>query len=366
MHIHDILHIYIALLGILCYNIGIALTGSVEANLLVNRLYSLVERFMSLHDLQALEFPKIGSDQFLDNIYKKYLLLLRIVKKASKRMSSKTALYFRSQYYVSSATSDLKKATVHNEDIVITSSIISIILMFCYIKMAGEMLFLFLLTAYEFAEATNFNMIVLFIVVISVFAVIAGWLAAFIMNTLAISIMEGATRKQYKSIRSTLRKSLKYTSRVTCAWLAYLAVIGLPQVAIAIMTFIFITIGPNPLEALTSVMPLIAVASITSAVLLIMNYGLVPYVALFENSIPLSRTFQRSRQLVKTKGRIFILGIYGILTTALITAYFVSKIIENLIYIPNVFTFFVLASAIAFYSHCLTVMLYRKRKLARR
>lgn len=328
--------------------------------------HSLVEQSVSLSELQALEFPKIGSDLLLRNLQKQYVHLLRTCKKTIKKTRTKVALYFRSQYYITSATRDLKVAATKNEDIVISTLIIAAALIFSYMNIASELLLAFFHTALVISETTQLNMLILGLIVTGVFGVIAAWLSALITNMIAISVMEGSTRKQHKSVRKTLRKSLRYTGRVTGSWVAYISLLLIPQFVVGIATLVFTLTSSNPMATLETGMPIIAVAAITSMVVLIMNYGLMPYVALFEPEINLITAAKRSRELVRTKGRLFILSINGLFFGGMVVAFAAARAIESMIYIPAAVTFFVLACVLVLYTNCLMVMLYRKRKLARK
>lgn len=302
----------------------------------------------------------------LRKIQKNKTRYMRSLKKAAKKSRTRTAAYFRNQYYLTTATRDLKTAAARNEDIVIASLIVTAGLLFSYMKMAGEAMLLFFQTAYELSELTGMNMLVLGVVVLAIFSVIAGWLSAFLLNIISISIMDGATRKQYKSVRATIRKGLRYASRVTGAWIVYLATLMIPLITLAAPSILYVIAAPNPLIALEKLVPFLTVASISSTILLIMNYGMMPYVALFEPLPPLSQTLETSRQLVKTRGRLFILGIYGFFFAAMTTAYGVAYVLQNMLQIPKGITFIVLAGMVILYTHSLMVMLYRKRKLARK
>jgi hypothetical protein len=321
---------------------------------------------MSLNELQALEFPKLGTEALVRKISKLRKTTLRKSKLTLRRSQAKTIAYFKNQYYVNTAAADLKIAVRRNEDILLASLILTLSLYFAFMNMSGEAMLLFFRTGYDIAELSGINMAVLLLVVCSILAVIGSWLAALLLNMLSFSVMDGANRKKYRSFRSTARKGLQYASRVTGAWIALALVIALPLAVIFINSFLILKGARVPMVALETLFPYIATISVASTVLLLINYGLVPYVALFEPELPLYKALDRSHRLVKHRGRIFILAMYGILAACLAAIYGGAILLNQLLKMPEPITFFILSGVAAMYLNCLMVMFYRKRKQARK
>jgi hypothetical protein len=225
---------------------------------------------------------------------------------------------------------------------------------------------LFFKTGYDIAELSGINMAVLMLMVCSILGVVGGWLAAWLLNMLSFSIMDGANRKLHRSFRSTARKGLQYASRVTGAWVALLFVVLLPLLVMALNSFLVLRGVRQPLAVVELLFPYVATASVASTVLLLINYGLVPYVALFEPELPLHKALDRSHQLVRRRGRIFILAVYGLLGAAVAAAYSLALVFNQFLRIPEPITFFILSGLAVMYANCLMVMFYRKRKQARK
>lgn len=320
---------------------------------------------MSLSELQALEFPKLGTEALAKKLLKAQAKLIRRSKMATRKARTKTKTYFRSQYYIATAAADLKTASARNEDILLASLIATVSLFFSFMSMSGEAMLLFFMTGYDIAELSGINMTVLIVIACSIFAVIGAWLAAMLLSMLSISVMDGANRKQHRSFRSTARKSLQYASRVASAWVALLVLVALPLVALAVTSLMLLRGVSNPVEAIEVIFPAVVTAGVASTVLMLINFGLVPYVALFEPEIPLYKALSRSHQLVKRRGRIFILAIYGLLAATGAAAYGISNVINQWIRVPAAVTFTILSGLIIMYINCIMVMFYRKRKMAR-
>lgn len=98
----------------------------------------------------------------------------------------------------------------------------------------------------------------------------------------------------------------------------------------------------------------------------LVQYSLVPYVVLFEPGHTLTSAFGRSRQLVKKRGRLFILATYTLLALFLMTVYFVAALFENAAGLEKWLTFGITALIALMFFNATLVVLYRKRRLARK
>jgi hypothetical protein len=320
---------------------------------------------MSLTDLQALYLPGAKRHSFQRELKLTLNKAQKLAKSRIRKARSKTLATYRRQYFLSSAYGDLRTAISHNEDIFISSILAVFILSYSIWTTALNTLFIFLETAYEVAEFTGMSMTLLALIVSGVVAVICSWLLAFLMNMTSFAVMDGATRKQLRSIRSTARRSLRYTSRVAGAWFALLAAVTLPLFATGLSILIYLQANTPTIPELISYIPYAIIGAASWIIIMLMNYSLVPHVALFEPTMSLSKTFRRSRQLVVRRGRLFILSSYALLSLGLCIAYILSASLDNIIGLNKwlSFSFAIVGSVLLL--NGLTATLYRKRKLAR-
>lgn len=320
---------------------------------------------MSINQLQAIEFPKLGVDVVARKLSRFIKSSYRRNKLAIRRSRNRAVSYYRSQYYPSTAVAEFKTAVSKNEDIMVASVILALSLYFAFMNMTGEVLLLFFQTGYDIAELTGINMAVLLVIVCGILAVIGSWLAALLINMISFSIMDGANRKVYRSFRSTARKSLQYASRVSGAWIALIIVIMVPLIVVGVNSILLIKGALSPVVALEAILPFAATLAIASTVLLLINYGLVPFVALFEPDIPLHKALDRSYQLVRRRGRIFLMSIYGAFGLSVLAAYGLALGLNYLLKIPTALTVIVLFGLIALSFNSILVIFYRKRKQSR-
>ncbi len=185
------------------------------------------------------------------------------------------------------------------------------------------------------------------------------------MNLLSVSILEGATRKKIKSVRSTFRKSLRQASRVASSWFLMLVLLSLPPLMVLIATYISLQYTNFNIYQLTTLAQYEVIATIVWVIYALMHYSLVPCVALFEPAETLTSAFGRSRQLLRRKGRIFVLASYLLLSIYLLSTYLLAVYLENITNVDKwlTFGFSLIVALLAFNS--LMVILYRKRRLAR-
>lgn len=320
---------------------------------------------MSLSELQTLYFPGRRQRQ----LQRELVLLERKAKKYTKaqfrKTRSKLIANYRAQYFLTAAARDLRIAAGRNEDIFIASMMAVTVLSFSAWTTSVSILFLFLETAYDIATLTGTSILVPMLVVAGAIGSLGGWFLAFLLNSLSFSIMDGATRKVQRSVRSTFRKSLHHASRVTTAWAALLAIAAAPFAAAGTSLLIYAQFATVTLDTLLMIAPYAIIAGFSWLLALIMNYSLVPQVALFEPKLPISKTFGRSRMLVQRRGRLFVLSAWASSAATLAITYFIGSGLDAWLGLNKwlIFSFGVFAVVIGMQSILTT--LYRKRRLAR-
>lgn len=321
---------------------------------------------MSLTQLPSYYLPALTNHSSWRKLRIMAAMMQRQLKARARKARSLIRMYARQQYYLTTALGDMRTSAARNEDIFITAVICTAIIGFSFAATATNAVLLFLATAYDLAEITGASMGLLMLIVCGVLTVIGGWLASFVLNMQSLAIMDGARRKVHRSVRSTIRNGLRYASRVASAWIALLSLITLPLLLTAVPCYLYLRQAANPISALTDIVPVAAVSGISWIVLVMLNFSLAPYVSLFEPQTTLKAAFVRSHQLVKRRGRLFILGGYILLTTAIYGAYMVAILIENSLGLGKNLTFFMGAFSIVMLANGVMVSLYRKRSLARK
>jgi hypothetical protein len=139
-------------------------------------------------------------------------------------------------------------------------------------------------------------------------------------------------------------------------------IIGVPLALGAAGSYLYMHAHAISMDALLGDLPKAVIAALTWIIFVLMQYSLVPYVALFEPELPLSRILRRSRHLVSRRGHLFLLFGYLLFVAALGGAYKVTELAGP----GQGLAFAVLALGISLVANGTLVMLYRKRKLARK
>lgn len=283
----------------------------------------------------------------------------------SRRAGRKLMSAARRQYYISDAYYDMRYAALHNEDIFLGSLLVSLVLGYAFAATALNLLLQTYIAATEIAAFTGVSIIILYSLVSTFYAVAAALLVVFITNMSSLSLFHGASRKYYRSLRSTIHQSLTVTGRVTGAWITFLALLFVPigLAALGLLIWVYQTrpIVPDLLPWLVLATVIVSSWLITIAI----NYTLAPYVALFEPEVPLSQTFGRSRQLVRRRGRMFLLGMHIALILSLVTAYVASMVIAHVTPIASGIIMALTVPVLLLGFNGTLVAFYRKRRLAR-
>ncbi len=300
------------------------------------------------------------------SIVKPALRGMKLLSRKVRRTRSQIKSYARRQYFPTDAIVDIRKATAHNEDIFIGTLLVAAIIGFSYAVIAMDLGLQFLVASTELSAVSGVSALFLYIVGGAVFSVVSFWIASLLANMTGIALMEGANRKYYRSLISTVRRSLHYASKVTGIWVTFLALLFGPVAAAAIGGYIYLQSSGVSIE---SVIPwavggtVIAVAWVIGIAL---NYSLAPYVSLFEPTLSIRQAFRRSHNLVRFRGRLFILGGYVLLGLALTAAQYLSILMRPVTFINGDLLVGLSVVAILLISNSMMVMFYRKRRMARR
>lgn len=289
----------------------------------------------------------------------------KIVRANIKKTQSGTVRYFRSQYYPATAWADLRIAALHNEDIVLNSVVLLWVIGFACAATIFDFALLFLNTAYDISSLTGIDMKILLIVVSGVLASIGGWVAAFLLNMMSFAILDGANRKVKTTARSTLRKAMSRASAVTTAWLMVAVRCALPLLATVIGGVVYLSYFYSALTLPLEIWAIAVAAMMTWSIMNFLRYSLTPYIVLFEQA-PVASALKKSRSMLRQRGRVFLLGTYLCLAAALGLMYAISYGIDQLIGYNWYLIFSVLAVSGLVATNGILVMLYRKRKLARK
>lgn len=320
---------------------------------------------MSLTQLQAYYQPWLKQRPLRKELLAFRKNIRKTLNSTFRKAKSKANYAVRNQYYPVTAFADARKAASHNEDIVITMTILALVLSYSTAAVFIDLLITAFGAVFAFSEATNLDSSIFMLMAGGSLAVIGGWLAALVMNMQSIALMDGANRKQLNTIRSTVRKSLRLASRVTYSWLLLGAIIAGIPLAGGLVAAMYLSLTTITMLEILAFMPYAITAGIAWLVIMIMEYSLLPYIMLFEPELSLRQTLRRSSELVKTKGRIFILFSNIALWLGLFCAFSMAQTAESLLGIHRGLHFFGYALVLLLVFNAVMTLFYRKRKRAR-
>lgn len=321
---------------------------------------------MILTQLETLEFPHLPGRQLLRRLAHARKQARRIIKSQIRQAGRKSKAIIQRQYFITQAYGDAQKAIRHNEDIYLASVMAVFGVCFSAAMVAFELFMLFLQTAYDLSALTGISMPALTVIALSVLTILGGWVASFLLNTLSLTIMDGANRKVHRSVRGTFRAALRQASHVAGAWIMLGAVVLGPLAYAMFAIGMYASLHGISLEDVLRLLPYGVTAALSWVIFMLMQYSLVPWVALFEPGTRLRDTFARSRKLLSRRGHLFVLFGHMIITTALIGFYELAGIINSVLGIGKEPLFATGAIALAILANGMIVSLYRKRKLARK
>jgi hypothetical protein len=316
---------------------------------------------MSLSQLEAL---------WLEQPVRRLLILnpnwRRIFIKSLSRTKRNVLTSLSSQYYLTSALKDSRQALRLNEDITLACLMLAAVMTFSVSNIFTSAVYQYLSVANTVSDMFGTSIIILILLSLGVMTVSVVWLLALLQNSISISLMDGLTRKKNRSLVLTYRRSLKYTSRTSMAWLGLIAAAAIPSGMILIIAAAAILLlSPT---AITVIILFISagVASILWLTYVLSNYSLVPYLMLFDSKSSWSKAITDSRLLVSSKGRWFTGFSYLALAGGIYLAFGLTQTITKIIDCNSVTLFAILTIMVLFLHNVCLTMFYRKRRLARK
>ncbi|MBA2279517.1 hypothetical protein H0V99_03725 [Candidatus Saccharibacteria bacterium] len=289
----------------------------------------------------------------------------RLTKANVRRTKRLSLSWYRRQYFLATANGDLKQSIRRNEDIFIAVTVIAAILGYVYVMIATEMTYAFFMTAYFISEASGANMFLISLIAASSLTAAFAWVLAFILNSMSVAIMQGANSKRIRSVRATLYDGLHNIGRTTVSWLMLLSMIAVPVLAIAVIGLIHFLAFKTTQEETLKLLPYYIIAAVAISFYVLVNYGLMPLVALFERNLSYKQVIKRTRQLLSSKGKLFLTAVYGILSVVLTAEFLLSRAIQHSVGIHKVLSFGIMAVITIVYANGVLTMFYRKRRQAR-
>ena len=287
-------------------------------------------------------------------------------KATARRARGKTLAFARRQYYPTSAYADMRIAIARNEDIFITALLLLVVLTFSVTTTGLQFLLTFMGTATAVADITHVSGSLLLLVTFAVPAVLCGWVAAFLINLFSITLMDGAKRKRNQSVSQSVRHSLRTASRTANAWFMIIALLAVVPLALMVLSSLYLRAADGSRAAITTIMPYAVLVCGAWVVYVLAQYSLVPTVALFESDLTLTKVLGRSRHLVKRRGRIFTVVTYLLTAAGIAAVYSLASLLQTILHIDKAALVSVGSLAAILCAQGLFVMLYRKRKLARK
>lgn len=290
---------------------------------------------------------------------------LRYLKRRIKRYQRATVKYLRSQYYLSSALSDVQRAFRFNEDIALGGLLIVGGLSFAAISIFANALYYFVMAASILSVTSGINIAATVGVAIAVISVLSIWLGAFVQNIWMHALYEGSTRKQHKSLRMTVKRSLRHATRTAVAWWCLLLAAVAPGAILNMVLLAIIKLFHLKLAVVLPYMLALGGAALVWAVWVLVNYSLLPQVALFGRQASWKDAVLQAQQLVNRKGRVFILSNYAACVVGLGMAYLIAWGIQFATHTALMLSFALLSVVPLSIMNASLTMLYRKRRLAR-
>lgn len=289
----------------------------------------------------------------------------RVIKRRSKLGLRRLNKYLRGQYYLSSALADTKRAVGHNEDIALGGLFIMVTLSFATISVLANLILSFVVAASILSTESGFNIALLLIAAFGVMAVLSMWLGAFLQNIWMYALYEGATRKQYRSLRRTVRNSLHTASQTAIAWGGLFVAAATPGVIANATGLGLVALFHPQLTGIIGLILAVEIIALVWATWVLVNYSLLPQVALFGQHTSWIAAAKHAKRLVSRKGRVFAFCAYLACAIGLGVAYLLARGLHHAVGSDTTLGFMLLALAPLTATNAAFTMLYRKRRLAR-
>lgn len=334
----------------------------------INRLFKRQDSALSMSFPQILSLPDPlrGGMVIRKKIINTRKRLLKIAKIRTSRIKRNIIQRTRKYYFVSTSIKDLRNATAQNEDIVVASVVSTLMLVYACSAIALQFVYALGRVTYSMSDATGFDMGFLVLAAIPMIGLFCALLAATAMSFLSYAVLDGANRKVYRTIRSTIARSLKAASRITIAWFQLAALHFVRLLAVVIPISLYIKWISDIAVLSTDMLLVLGIAGIVWLVFGTLAHSLVPYVVLFEPKYLVSESFARSRILMNAQAKVFVISLTVILSASMFGLVKICTLLKpwiggasaNLLLTAGMLTALMLANGAM-------VMLYRKRKLAR-
>lgn len=315
---------------------------------------------------QILTFPTpLRRKPFLKKFKNNRAKFSRLINARIRTTKRYVAQIARQHYLLPTAFKDLRRAAAQNEDVVLASVVNAFILVYACAVIAVQFVVALSKATYAMSEATEFDMGLLLLVAVPTVALFCALLATMSLNFMALAVMDGANRKVYRSIRSTFRRSLAFASRVTSAWMLLGLVHFARFLAVFIPVYLYVKWFSDIAVLSNNVLIAIGAAGAVWLVAGMVQYSMVPYVALFEPHYLLTEAFRRSRQLVTKQAVVFTMTGFLVLGGYLYGLYKLCVLLKSWIGVSTNLLFILGLLAGIMLANGAMVMLYRKRKQAR-
>jgi hypothetical protein len=316
--------------------------------------------------LQTGYLPRPNGRSFKRRVTLAKSQIRKTYRSTTRKVTRNAVIWYAQQYFLTRAYADVRKGVRANEDIFIGLIIVSVALGYAYAAVTSELLYVFFEAAYAVAEALDISMLTLSMITLAVLGTSLAWIAAFSLTSLSTAVMHGLTGKKNRSLRATMRHGLRYTTRTTFAWFLVATIIATPLVLAGALGMSLLKFGSADILTALTVAPYLVIAGVTWIVYCLMQYILVPYIAIFEPQLSFSQVFARSHELVRRKGRIFLLTLHMLLLAVLAGIIGASYFLESQFRIDQSLTINFGATLAFMAMNAMMVVFYRKRRLARK
>ncbi len=322
---------------------------------------------MSIAELTAPRLPRHTGRSLRRRVSATRKVVRSTLRRTRRRTVSTVLSWHRRQFYLTTAYRDARQAIARNEDIFLGSLLLVAIVLFAFASTSSQLGLFLYMNVYLLSDQLGLSLIpIIFLFSVSI-GVLALWVAAWMANLVSIALMDGANRRTLTSLRYTVRRSLMNATRTASSWLLYIIVVCAPAALISLWGLIYLVFATYQTDSDVILTILIAGIPATAWMLYALtSYGLMPHVAIFEPTLPLTKTLQRSRQLVVRRGRPFILSLYFLCGLCIAASYQASILLSDALHGTSSLLFYGVIALMLFAMRLGMTMLYRKRKLARR
>lgn len=281
---------------------------------------------MSVNELKQF-FPIIPPVRAWNRLIElRYINTRKALRKSYRLTRSRLRHWYRTQYFITNAWRESLRAIKANEDICVGVMFICLTTLFGLMYLASNILYTFMDSAMGIADAFGVSIVAVSGVAGFVFALTTAWLVALLLSSLAVAIRQGMHRTVYRSILSTLRRGLHEANRLVVSWLMLLVILLLPVFMLSVVLFTAVLTELIDFDKFEQLLPYTVVTALGWVIVSFMDYALLPIVRLFEHEKTMTQALARTHNLVRGRGRLFILGSLGLALLPVGLVYAVTKI----------------------------------------